>query len=352
MKVFAFYLPQFHEIEENNKWWGKGFTDWYNVKNATKMIKNHNQPKVPYENNYYDLSNDGELSKQISIAKKYGIDGFCFYHYWFNGKKLLQKPIENFLEKNKEEFSYCLSWANEPWTRSWDGKNNEILIDQKYGDEKEWTMHFNYLLKFFKDERYEKIDNKPVFLIYRTANINRCDDMIKFWNTLAQDNGFNGMHVIETLTAFQKHPVCIESNAVVEFEPMLTLKYYLPIFENIKRAFKKLRKNTPMTVNYDVVWKSILKRNNKYLDKEIYLGAFVDWDNTPRKKERGCVFVGGNPDKFGKYLNQQFKKQQSNMIFINAWNEWAEGTYLEPDIVNGYKYLDEVYKAKTSLVDE
>ena len=181
MKVLALYLPQYHCFKENDEWWGKGFTEWTNTKKAKPLYRNHYQPKEPLNDNYYDLSNVDVMINQAKLAKKYGVSGFVYYHYWFNGKKLMEKPLE-LMRKNKGvDMNYCLSWANEPWTRSWDGKAKEILIDQCYGDKSDWTKHYNYLSNFFSDDRYIKIDNKPVLFIYRINSIENHDEMISLW---------------------------------------------------------------------------------------------------------------------------------------------------------------------------
>ena len=156
MKIIAFYLPQFHEIPENNEWWGKGFTEWVNVKKAQKLFDGHNQPREPLNDNYYDLKDNSVMDWQISIAKKYGVYGFCFYHYWFNGHLLLQKPVEAFLSNKKQDMPFCICWANEHWTNAWVSKANKVLIEQEYGKEEDWKEHFDYLLPFFKDDRYIK----------------------------------------------------------------------------------------------------------------------------------------------------------------------------------------------------
>jgi lipopolysaccharide biosynthesis protein len=175
IRSIAIHLPQYHTIPENDEWWGEGFTEWTNVKKAKPLFEGHHQPHVPLSNNYYDLSENKALCKQAELAKKYGIDGFCFYHYWFNGKKLLEKPLEQMLERGTPDFPFMLCWANENWTRTWDGMDKHILMKQEYGFEDD-EAHFDYLLPFFKDDRYIKIDGKPVFLVYRTElfpDINR-----------------------------------------------------------------------------------------------------------------------------------------------------------------------------------
>ena len=167
MKLITFYLPQFHTFPENDEFWGKGFTEWTNVKKARPLYKGHYEPRVPLDDNYYDLTNPKTFEWQVDLAKKYGVYGFCFYHYWFSGKILMQKPMEMFLRNKNLSLHYCISWANETWSRRWNGKEEDILIKQEHGTEREWIEHFNYLLKFFKDDRYIKIDGYPLFILYK-----------------------------------------------------------------------------------------------------------------------------------------------------------------------------------------
>ena len=344
LKILAFYLPQFHSIPENDEWWGKGFTEWERLKTAKSVFKGHNQPRIPYE--YYDLSDVNVMVKQAALAKEYGIYGFCYYHYWFNGHKLLHKPLENMLAEKRVDIPFCLSWANEPWTRAWAGNSKEILMPQEYGDTKEWEEHLNYLIPFFMDERYIKIDGKPLFLIYRTESFNRFDEMIEFWNKKLQEQGLSGLYIAEMLTSFQKRPFCKNSEAVVEFEPMFTISGLKTKFELLKRILRRklnrflIRKYA--SFNYEKVTKKIIKRQLKFDGKTTFLGAFPDWDNTPRFKEKGTVFKNATPENFGKLLKAQICKSESEFLFINAWNEWTEGAYLEPDFGNNDKILKEI----------
>lgn len=339
-KIIAFYLPQFHTIPENDKWWGEGFTEWTNTKKAKPLFEGHYQPKTPLNDNYYNLLDEKTQEWQAKIAKEHGIYGFCYYHYWFNGKMLLEKPMENMLRNKNIELPFCMSWANEPWARTWDGKDKEVLMPQTYGDKGDWENHFNYLLKFFKDERYIKLEGKPVMLIYRTNNIDKCDEMIGYWNEMAQENGFKGIYVVETLNSFQSEPSIENSQAVVEFEPMLTIRHHLPMFKQGQRYLRK-KINKLDLIEYDYVWKRIINKDIDY-GKSKFLGAFVSWDNTARKGKKGLVINNSTPDKFRHYLKEQLEKaesENSKFVFMNAWNEWAEGTYLEPDKKNGFQYL-------------
>lgn len=346
-KIIAFYLPQFHTIPENDKWWGKGFTEWTNTRKAKPLFKGHNQPREPLNDKYYNLLDSNTQKWQADLAKKYGIYGFCYYHYWFNGKMLIEKPMENMLNNKNIKIPFCISWANEPWTRNWDGRNKEVLMPQFYGDKKEWEEHFQYLLNFFKDERYILKDNKPVFLFYRTNSIDNCEEMVEYWNSRAMEYGFDGMYIIETLTGHQKDPYIKNSNAVAEMEPMHTIRHGLPVYtQGVRYITKKFNKHIDVfdKISYSQVWNCILKKKRKY-NRKVFVGAFVDWDNSARWGRRAMIMNGASPEVFSNYFKKQFKLAkniESDFVFFNAWNEWAEGTYLEPDKKNGYNYLKEI----------
>lgn len=220
MKIIAFYLPQFHDIPENDEWWGKGFTEWVNVKKAQPLYKGHEQPRIPMNENYYNLLDDNVKIWQANIAKEYGIYGFCYYHYWFGGKLLLEKPMEQMLKNPKVDIPFCISWANEPWTKAWVNES-KVLIPQFYGGKKEWKEHFDYLLPFFKDNRYIKEDNKPLFIIYRAEVIDCLNDMLDYWTELAQQNGFSGMKYAYQNLTFDLMPNRDDSrfDYNIEFQP-------------------------------------------------------------------------------------------------------------------------------------
>ena len=220
MKIIAFYLPQFHDIPENDEWWGKGFTEWVNVKKAQPLYKGHEQPRIPMNENYYNLLDDNVKIWQANIAKEYGIYGFCYYHYWFGGKLLLEKPMEQMLANPKVDIPFCISWANEPWTKAWVNES-KVLIPQFYGGKKEWKEHFDYLLPFFKDNRYIKEDNKPLFIIYRAEVIDCLNDMLDYWTELARQNGFSGMKYAYQNLTFDLMPNRDDSrfDYNIEFQP-------------------------------------------------------------------------------------------------------------------------------------
>lgn len=361
MKIIAFYLPQFHEIPENNEWWGKGFTEWVNVRNAKPIFEGHNQPRVPLDNNYYDLSDNSVMDWQINLAKEYGIYGFCFYHYWFDGHLLLEKPIEAFLSNKKQQMPFCICWANEHWTNAWVSKENKVLIEQRYGEKKEWCEHFNYLLQYFNDDRYIKNNNKPFVVIYRPEIIECLNPMLDYWQELAVKNGFDGLEFAYQHASFYMYPNRDESRFTynIEYQPIyaqtLLAQKKFGFLRKLKReisGFAERRMGIDIRhvadrlimYDYDEVWDYIL--NMSPTTNHSIPGAFVDWDNTPRRGKKGSLFVGVSPEKFQEYMTKQIRRAKNvyhtDMLFIFAWNEWAEGGYLEPDETNRYKYLEAI----------
>lgn len=370
MKIITFYLPQFHEIPENNEWWGKGFTEWVNVKKAQPLYEGHEQPRVPLNENYYNLLDPNVQVWQAKIAKEYGVYGFCYYHYWFNGKLLLEKPMENMLKNRDIDIPFCVCWANEPWTRAWVGET-KVLIPQLYGEKREWKEHFDYLLPFFKDSRYICDDGKPLVVIYRPEVIECLNEMLDYWNELAIQEGFEGLTYAYQNIDFDLKADKDDSRFKynIEFQPLYARH---DMFKNNHKYIKALRRkvaafveknfgfdlmrygvgffNKSNQISYDEAWNKILARKPE-TEKNVP-GAFVGWDNTPRKGERGEIFVGDTPEKFEKYLTQQIIRAKNiyskDMIFMYAWNEWAEGGYLEPDTRSGYKNLEAIKNALKS----
>lgn len=376
MKIIAFYLPQFHDIPENDEWWGKGFTEWVNVKKAKPLYHGHEQPRIPLNENYYNLLDDDVKVWQARIAKEHGIYGFCYYHYWFGGKKLLEKPMEQMLENPAIDIPFCISWANEPWTKAWVNES-KVLIPQFYGKKNEWKEHFDYLLPFFKDDRYIKMDGKPFFVIYRAEVIDCLNEMLDYWNELAIENGFPGISFAYQNLTFDLVPNKDDSRFEynIEFQPSYAwndlnnqTKLQTSMTWNLMRDVRrwsyiqiekifgfdiprylagKKKQNEVLKTDYDRVWQMILAR--KCPESKNIPGAFVGWDNTPRKETRGQVYTGDTPEKFKKYLSEQIRHArddyQKDMIFMYAWNEWAEGGYLEPDVRTGYKNLEAIREA-------
>lgn len=352
MKPIAFYLPQYHEIEENNIWWGEGFTEWDSVKNAKSYFTGHDQPKIPLDNNYYDLSDqDATTWKwQAKLAKENGVYGFCIYHYWFkNSKQLLEKPVKILLEHDEIDINYCFCWANEPWKRTWYSYNEELLMEQEYGSINEWTKHYNYMSTFFKDPRYIKKNNKPVLAIYRCAAIEKLKEMKELWEKLAKKDGFDGIYLISGNTSFKRETRLEIIDSEYRFEPAYTLHYKIPKYARVPSYIRRkivfcLNKLTNKKSIENVESMNLLYRYMPSKFKEngikVYPGICPSWDNTPRKKWKGTYFSKSSPNLFKKkleFFNENLDKD--DFIFINAWNEWSEGAYLEPDEKNKYNYL-------------
>ena len=370
MKTIAFFVPQYHQIPLNDKYWGEGFTEWVNVKNSKPLFEGHVQPKVPLNDNYYNLLDRETKLWQRDLAKKYGIYGFCYYHYWFNGKMLLEKPCEQILEDKEIDLPFCFCWANEAWSMEWTGKKT-VIMPQFYGEKKEWKEHWDYLLPFLKDSRYIKQDGKPLFVIYRPESISCLTPMLSYWRELALEAGFPGIVFASQSPEFLYNKDLDHSQIDfdIEYEPGTSKKNMAnPKLEGIKEVRRKImrfcerhfgwdlrrygqsaiQKVTNMQrPDYDATWKNILTRP-PHSEKSVPC-AFVNWDNSPRYHERGQVYIGATPEKFKKYYSQQIKRTKEvynkDFMFLFAWNEWGEGGYLEPDVENGYGYLEAVSDA-------
>ncbi len=347
------YLPQYHRIPENDEWWGEGFTDWVAVKNATQLFDEHYQPRHPLNDNYYDLLDVETLKWQSGLMNHYGIDGMCIYHYWFkDGRKILARPSELLLENKEISIKFCFCWANETWARSWSGirnknswfslnekKNDEkgdILLLQAYGEKEAWKEHFDYLLPFFSDPRYLKENGKPIFVFYKAIDIPCLDQMICYWQELAVEAGFSGMYFIGA-NAGKNNKGMLDDT--LRFEPGSSMR---DLFARGYAAKTGLRK-----VKYDDVWERVIKTAAE--EKGCSLSAFVDYDDTPRRGNEGIAVIGATPEAFKKNLVRLFRlaeKKGIQYIFLNAWNEWGEGMYLEPDELNHYAYLEAFNAAK------
>ena len=355
MKILAIYLPQFHEVEENNKWWGNGYTEWSAVKKAKPLFKGHIQPKIPLNNNSYDLSDESAKTWkwQADLANQYGIHGFCIYHYWFKGRQILEKPMEILLKHPEININYSIIWANEDWTRTWYGNSKEVLLKQEYGSEQDWEKHFLYLLKFFRDKRYIKIEGKPVVNIYRSHHIKDLDKIRFCWDNLAKKNGFDGIYIVAA-NNHQKIETREELvDAYYNFEPGYTLKHRLSKLNTFKyiisvasrRLYNKLVKDRKV-VEHMIDAKWIYNRNfrpNGNSEKRVFLGSFTTWDNTPRVSYRGIIYKNTSPENFHNNLKQLKQVTKNNdFVYINSWNEWGEGCYLEPDEKTGFQYLEAI----------
>lgn len=358
--VTALYLPQYYETDYNNEWWEKGYTEWFALKRALPLFAGHNQPRIPLNENYYDLSLKENIRWQESVAKEYGIDGFAIYHYYSCGSKLLEVPTEMIRDDPSLDLPFYLFWANESWRKAWFGQDNKIVWEQKYGDVEDWKRHFEYCLPYFKDSRYIKIDGKPVFAVYNAWALPNEEKFIDSWNKWAQEAGLKGIYFVKTIGG-RDSSTRGKYSATLTREPNYTVTHDETIAHKLFRIIRGrsinfLNKYFLMNHgkgvvrakrSYDKIWKKILSREGQ--DEHVILGCFCDWDNSPRKSFNATVMQGVTVDKFKRYFSQLYDKAckiHSPMIVINAWNEWAEGAYLEPDEKNGYGFLEAIKSVK------
>lgn len=353
-RLIAFYLPQYHPFPENDEWWGKGFTEWANVVKARPLFRGHYQPHLPADLGFYDLRVSEVREQQAEMARKYGIDGFCYYHYWFNGHQLMERPVNEILASNKPNFPFMLCWANENWTRAWDGGEKEILIKQNYSAEDD-LLHIRYLLdNVFLDQRYIRVDNKPVFCIYRSTLFPDMKRTITIWRNEAAKRGVElYLCRVESFAFSGKAYLEDGFDAAIEFQPFTCR------LEELKKKRHPLKKFANNINRYlfnrcrrEIVdYASLVDYSCSFPlpDYKLYPGVTPMWDNTPRRKKRMFMLGDSTPEKYGKWLSSVWNKfipfsKEENFIFINAWNEWAEGNYLEPDTRWGFRYLEETKK--------
>ena len=330
-KILAIYLPQYYQTEYNDRWWGEGYTEWTACKKATSLFKGHVQPRVPYSE--YDLSDYKAIDEQAKMARQYGIDGFAIYQYYSTGDKLLNVPTELLLEHKEIDIEFCLYWANESWESRWYGQEKKVIWEQKYGKEKEWKEHFDYCLPFFKDKRYIKIDNKPVYIIYKDWLFKDVNAYIDYWNKLAIESGFDGIYFIKTVGALNTNDLG-KFNATFEREPFYTFNKRIGFFGRIRRYArtriveflnkKILNKKGKGIIQYSMDYKKCSKliANGKMPNgSATILGAFTDWDNSPRRQYNSTLFKNVTVESFEECMKAQMKKangSNSPLVIINA----------------------------------
>jgi hypothetical protein len=335
--LVAFYLPQFHPIPENNAWWGEGFTEWTNVAKAKPLYKNHYQPHLPADLGFYDLRVPETREAQAALARSHGINAFCYYHYWFAGRRLLQKPLEEVLRLGQPDFPFMLCWANDTWTGVWYGAPDRILIEQTYPGENDHAAHFQHLLPVFRDKRYVKLRGKPVFCIWRATSIPKIREFTQQWEALAVESGFPGMHFIATRHGFNRLPL-----------ENLGLHAEIPLYMPPRRKTIISGRQYPTVYKYEDIYEKFLPGHPA--NGKTYPCVKPNWDNTPRSGADGLVFEGATPELFRKQFEKALDWSEgmpadNRVIFIKAWNEWAEGNCLEPEARYGRGFLTAIKDA-------
>jgi hypothetical protein len=383
-RVIAFYLPQYHPIPENDEWWGKGFTEWTNVAKAKPLFKGHYQPKIPADLGFYDLRMPEAREAQAKMAKEAGIEGFCYWHYWFgNGKRLLEKPFNEVLKTGKPDFPFCLSWGNHSWVNSsWSNtvskkKSNRIIVEQKYQGKRDYTAHFYAVLEAFKDPRYITVDGKPVFFFFN-SNFPQLSEFMSTWRKLAKENGLKGIHFIG-----------ISYNS--GFRQIGSKEYKQSLFLNTNEAKKRYLQSLSLGVDainsvgllraeylsknklsklMNIAFNRYLgiKKTDKYDQKKIIENLYVpedkwenvyptiipNWDRSPRIGKNCSVYTNSTPEVFAENIRKaigvvRHKKPEHRIIVLKSWNEWGEGNYVEPDLKYGKGYINALRK---ELIDD
>lgn len=357
-RLIAFYLPQFHPIKENDKWWGKGFTEWTNVAKAKPMFRGHWQPHVPADLGFYDLRVPETRINQAEMAQAYGIEGFCYWHYWFAGKRLLERPFNEVLASGSPNFPFCLAWANQTWTGIWHGAPNKILIEQTYPGKQDYEAHFNALLDGFMDERYIKVDSKPLFLVYDPYNLPEPKQFTDLWRELAIRAGLKGLYLIGKMNHHPWSPeeagfdgaftdtIPITLRKVSGYQNGLGRYAGMIAKKALNRIIRRLSIKTlyrPRIYSYEDIVNAGLPELNPTIDQ--YPCVVPNWDNTPRSGLNGLVLHNATPELFKRHLEEAIgqishKANDRRIVFIKSWNEWAEGNYLEPDLKFGHAFLE------------
>ncbi|MEQ1940715.1 glycoside hydrolase family 99-like domain-containing protein [Mesorhizobium sp. CN5-321] len=344
VRVVAFYLPQFHPIPENDEWWGAGFTEWTNVRPASPQFVGHYQPHVPGELGYYDLRDTAVQRRQIELAKLYGVEGFCFYFYWFGGKRLLEKPLENWLADKSLDLPFCLCWANENWSRRWDGLDREVLIAQDHSPQDDLAF-IAEAAPYLRDPRYIRIDGKPLLLVYRPSLLPSARETAERWRRWCRENGVGEIFLAYTQSFETVDPTLYGFDAAVEFPPNNSAP------PNVTDTVTPLREDFSANI-YD--WSCFPQRSETYAERKypLFRSVCPSWDNTARRKSGASIFVNSTPALYRRWLENAIRdtvahvgNPQERLVFVNAWNEWAEGAHLEPDAANGYAYLQETRNA-------
>lgn len=346
VRVIAFYLPQFHPIPENNKWWGKGFTEWTNVGKAKPLFRGHYQPRVPADLGYYDLRVPETRQAQADLAKEYGIEGFLYWHYWFgNGKRLLERPFDEVLKSGEPDFPFCLGWANHSWQGISCGvKTKEPLIEQSYGGEEDYKRHFYDVLPAFKDKRYIQVDEKPLFYIHSPLSSPEVKFFVKLWHKLALMNGLKGITFVgNTANDEESIKEVLSFCSFVNVDTLFDFKKYAFSFGD-KVKNKILREIFKVGNVHE--YKSAMKYfYSKKVNKEHYFPTIIPgWDHTPRTGSVGNVLNNSTPEYFQEHVRTVLKEVENKefdkrVVFLKSWNEWAEGNYIEPDIRFGHQFL-------------
>lgn len=361
MEIIAYYLPQYYPFKENNEWWGEGFTEWTNVGKASKRYPGHYQPKVPKDLGYYDLRLVDNQNKQIELAKEAGVTAFCYWHYWFgNGKRLLDKPIASVLKNKELDFPFCFGWANESWmAKIWstNGVKGKTLIEQEYPGINDIINHYEYVKQFILDNRYLRINNKPVFVIYKPFLIPDLDLFMRTWNNKISEDGIadSFFFIAHTLDESEINILLSKGFDAVNIVRVGAYRYDSDYIKKIPLnlfIYKLLK--CPLILKYSSISKYFIKQRD--YEEDVIPTIIPNWDHTPRSGNRGVVFHNSTPNLFKKHVMKAFeaiknKPKDKQVLFLKSWNEWGEGNYMEPDLKYGKQYIENLRECKNAVFE-
>ena len=360
VRAIAFHLPQFHPIPENDGWWGKGFTEWTNVVKARPRFQGHYQPHLPAELGFYDLRLPEARAAQAELAASYGIHGFCYYHYWFQGRQVLEYPVNEILKSRQPNFPFCLCWANEPWSRRWDGSNNEVLLEQRYSASDD-LAHIRALIPFFLDPRYIRIGDRPFFAVYRASELPDPQRTCDLWRREVEGAGLKGLFLVRVESHNETgDPRNIGFDCALEFEPRWSELGHFQIFRRKWWHRHKLGTGEPVfrdNVMYeyeDLVRRALAAPLPGYSRIPCVCPG---WDNSPRRETGAVIFRNSSPESYERWLREVVNRNEArispeSLVFINAWNEWAEGNHLEPCQKWGRAYLEATRRALRVIANQ
>lgn len=359
-RAIAFYLPQYHPVPENDAFWGKGFTEWTNVTKAKPLFEGHQQPNLPSDLGFYDLRVPEVREEQAQHAREAGIEGFCYWHYWFgDGKRVLERIFSEVLDSGEPDFPFCLGWANESWTGKWHGLENEIIFQQSYPGKDDALRHFHSVLPAFQDQRYIKVHGKPLFLIYRPELLPDCHEFTRFWNSLAISHGLSGIHFVSNgssagdwcrsmgIDAFALNNLSMLIDHLHQDRPypihsLLSIQGWKQRINRLRFGEQFLQFHQPHCAAYSAYVDEALRHPLEAIE---YPVIYPNWDSTPRLREMGYVLLESSPEHFAKLLDATIARiadrdPEERIVFIKSWNEWAEGNTLEPSRQHGRRYID------------
>jgi hypothetical protein len=343
-QAIAFYLPQFHPIPENDAWWGQGFTEWTNVTRAKPLFPGHGQPQLPADLGFYDLRLPEARAAQAALARSYGVEAFCYWHYWFAGRKILERPFEDMLRSGHPDFPFCLAWANQTWSGVWHGAPDKVLIEQTYPGEDDDRAHFEHVLAAFRDPRYLRVEGKPLFYIFRPEQLPDAQAFIGRWRSYAAEAGLPGLYLVAEVSDLLGHGPTYTSVATAGFDAGVYVR--LPANVTRHNAFMMRFRRKVLRQPERYPYASEPPSVPSSLDgAEIHPCVYPNWDNTPRSGRRGLVLTGSTPEAFRGHVRAAItalsgRPVDRRLLFIKSWNEWAEGNYLEPDQVHGREFLE------------